>query len=156
MAKHMSMAARLELLEAVSTWYCSAPRSERSRILDEFAAVTGYHRKHAIRLLSSGGDRKKDKQAAVPSAPAALRRCTYGPEVRDALIQLWEVADRVCSKRLRPIVPVLLPAVERHGRVILDEATWAKLLTVSAASIDRLLRACLSHFRMPKLGLALD
>ena len=60
-------------------------------------------------------------------------------EVRDALIQLWEVADRVCSKRLRPILPMLLPALERHGRVVLDEATRAKLLTVSAASIDRLL-----------------
>ncbi len=34
---------------------------------------------------------------------------------------------------------VLLPALERHGRVTLDEATRAKLLEVSAATIDRLL-----------------
>ena len=37
------------------------------------------------------------------------------------------------------MVPILLPALERHGRVVLDEATRARLLTVSAASIDRLL-----------------
>ena len=37
------------------------------------------------------------------------------------------------------MVPVLLPALERHGRVVLDDATRAKLLAVSAASIDRLL-----------------
>ena len=60
-------------------------------------------------------------------------------EVQDALIQLWEVADRVYSKRLRPMVPILLPALERHGHVVLDEATRARLLRVSAASIDRLL-----------------
>ncbi len=37
------------------------------------------------------------------------------------------------------LLPVLLPALERHGRVVLDEAVRAKLLTVGAASIDRLL-----------------
>ena len=37
------------------------------------------------------------------------------------------------------MLPVLLPALERHGRVVLDEAARAKLLTVGAASIDRLL-----------------
>lgn len=37
------------------------------------------------------------------------------------------------------MVPVLLPARERHGVVVLDEATRAKLLEVSAATIDRLL-----------------
>ena len=36
-------------------------------------------------------------------------------------------------------MPVLLPALERHGRVVLDEATRVKLLSVSVASIDRLL-----------------
>ncbi len=133
------MAARAELLAAVGTRYRGAKRAERSRILDEFAAVTGYHRKHAIRLLSGGGDREEPGQ--VEGSPAAIvsRRCIYGTEVRDALIQLWEVADRVCSKRLRPMVPVLLPALERHGRVVVDETTRAKLLMVSAASIDRLL-----------------
>ena len=139
MGRRISMVARAELLEAVGARYRGATRSERSRILDEFAAVTGYHRKHAIRLLSAGGDREEDGQAGVSQEPTASRRCVYGTEVRDALIQLWEVADRVCSKRLRPMVPVLLPALERHGRVVLDAAMRAKLLTVSAASIDRLL-----------------
>ena len=133
------MATRAELLDAVGVRYRGARRAERSRILDEFAAVTGYHCKHAIRLLAGKGKREDepDKSDAPPSATP--RRRTYGVEVRDALIQLWEVADRVCSERLRPMVPVLLPALERHGRVVLDKATRAKLLAVSAASIDRLL-----------------
>ena len=139
MARRISMTTRAELVAAVSERYHGATRAERSRILDEFAAITGYHRKHAIRLLSGWEDREKDSRLEDDSAPVASCRCTYGPEVRDALIQLWEVADRVCSKRLRPMVVVLLPALERHGRVVLDEATRAKLLRVSAATIDRLL-----------------
>ena len=136
MARRISMATRAELLGAVGARYRDAARAERSLILDEFAALTGYHRKHAIRLLAGGGRREEDAQVNDESVS---RRCIYGVEVRDALIQLWEVADRVCSKRLRPMVPILLLALERHGRVVLDEATRAKLLTVSAASIDRLL-----------------
>ena len=139
MARQISMATRAELLDAVGVRYRAAVRVERSRILDEFAAVTGYHRKHAIRLLADGGKRGEKLGASEAPASATPRRRTYGVEVRDALIQLWEVADRVCSKRLRPMVPVLLPALERHGRVVLDDATRAKLLAVSAASIDRLL-----------------
>ncbi len=139
MARRISMTTRAELVAAVSERYHGAIRVERSRILDEFAAVTGYHRKHAIRLLSEGG--KRAAKPAVDDRPAIkpLRGRTYGAEIRDALVQLWEVADRVCSKRLQPMIAVLLPALERHGRVTLDEATRAKLLRVSAATIDRLL-----------------
>ena len=139
MARRISMAGRTELLEAVSTRYRGATRLERSGILDEFVAVTGYHRKHAIRLLLGWGDRKKDERPDDGHGRAGSRSCIYGVEVRDALIQLWEVADRVCSKRLQPMIAVLLPALERHGRVTPDEATRARLLKVSAAKIDRLL-----------------
>ncbi|HEY0203619.1 MAG TPA: ISNCY family transposase, partial [Acetobacteraceae bacterium] len=136
MAGRIGMATRRELLEAVSARHRGGTRTERSRILDEFAAVTGYHRKHAIRLLAGLGKREEADDFVLPARACAR---TNGVEVRDALIQLWEVADRVCSKRLRPMLPVLLPALERHGRVVLDEARRAKLLAVSAASIDRLL-----------------
>ena len=122
---------------------------ERSRILDEFAAVTGYHRKHAIRLLAGRGKREEKPDANETPTLATLRRRTYGVEVRDALTQLWEVADRVCSKRLRPMVPVLLPALERHGRVVLDNAmralltcpVWDGVAQVRTAFLDA---ACLA------------
>ena len=34
--------------------YVAAPRAERGRLLDEIAAVTGYHRKAIIRALGAG------------------------------------------------------------------------------------------------------
>ncbi len=72
-------------------------RTEKSRILNEFVAVSGYHRKHAIRLLRER-----------PVTPAMVRRIgprVYGTEIRDALIVLWETSDRVCSKRLQTTHP---------------------------------------------------
>ena len=44
------MATRDELVAAVAERYARSDRVERGRILDGFVAVTGHHRKHAMRL----------------------------------------------------------------------------------------------------------
>ena len=51
--RKVSMATRAELVEAVGKRYRTADRLHKGRILDEFVAVTGFHRKHAMRLLRS-------------------------------------------------------------------------------------------------------
>src|SRR5205085_4259270 len=91
----LSMAGRNELVSAISERYRGSLRSEKARILDEFAAVTGYHRKHAMRLLREG---RPDKR----SGPRLARR-VYDEGVREALVVLWEASDRVCGKRLKPL-----------------------------------------------------
>ena len=55
------MATRKELIEAVSARYRAGSTSEKARILDEFVAVSGYHRKHAIRVLGSDGEHNRPK-----------------------------------------------------------------------------------------------
>jgi hypothetical protein len=59
--------------------------------------------------------------------------------VREALIVLWEASDRVCGKRLRALVPVLIEAMERHGHLQLTAEVRSGLQTMSAAAIDRAL-----------------
>ena len=46
------MTTRKELTEAVGARYRQARARERTTILDEFVALTGYHRKHAITVLA--------------------------------------------------------------------------------------------------------
>jgi hypothetical protein len=46
----MSFLAKRELLARVAPRYRCAPPPQKSVILDEFVAVTGYDRKYAIRL----------------------------------------------------------------------------------------------------------
>ena len=50
---HMSFRAKRELLAQVAPRYQQAPPTQKSLILDEFVAATGYARKYAIRLLAS-------------------------------------------------------------------------------------------------------
>ncbi len=77
MARRISMATRTELLDAVGARYRDGTRTERSRILDEFAAVAGYHRKHAIRLLAKSGSRKRKRP--ILSAPDDCRPAAMAP-----------------------------------------------------------------------------
>lgn len=130
----VSMATRDELIAALSRRYSEAGRVERGRILDEFVAVTGYHRKHAMRVLRSGCTVSRH-------APRPGRR-VYGEAVREALILLWEASDRVCGKRLKALLPVLIAAMERHGRLELDPVVRTAVTAMSAATIDRALAPC--------------
>ena len=124
------MTTRKELIGGVGARYRSAPMSEKSKILDEFVAITGYHRKHAIRVLGAEAD---------PGLSRPARNRLYDEAVRQALIVLWEAGDRVCGKRLKALIPVLIGAMERHGHLDLHAEIKAKLLQISAATIDRAL-----------------
>ena len=64
---------------------------------------------------------------------------SLGAALKDALTALWEASDRICGKRLKVMIPILLPALERHGRLQLGAADRVLVLAVSAATIDRLL-----------------
>ena len=125
------MTTRKELTAAIRERYHQASSSDRGRILDEFVAVTGYHRKHAIRVLAD----------ASPKPARSPRSRLYDEAVRQALIVLWEASDRVCGKRLKMLIPILVGAMERHGHLQLDAEVRARLMQISAATIDRTLAA---------------
>jgi hypothetical protein len=134
MAGTISMGARREVLSAVAERYRSAGRVEKGRILDALCRTTGWHRKHAVRALH----RPIVGKAAETRAPRK-RKPRYGVTIKDALTALWEASDRVCGKRLVAMIPTLVPALAQHGRLQLSEGEQAQLLTVSAATIDRML-----------------
>ena len=48
--------AKRELLASIRDRYRESSRKDKSKILDEFIAVTGHHRKHGIRLLGQFDD----------------------------------------------------------------------------------------------------
>ena len=49
--------AKQELVATIRDRYRTSSKREKTRILDEFIAVTGHHRKHGIRLLGQSGNR---------------------------------------------------------------------------------------------------
>ena len=144
--RQVSMATRDELVRAVAARYAYASRVERGRILDEFVAVTGFHRKHAMRVVRAG-------QPARRSGPRPQQRL-YDEAVREALVVVWEASDRICGKRLRPLLPLLVDAMERHDHLQLEPAVRTGLLAISAATIDRSLRAVRQQAGIRRQGTA--
>jgi hypothetical protein len=130
------MTTRKELIEALRLRYRSAVFGDRIKILDEFVALTCYHRKHAIRVLRGEFN---------PATAVRLRNRVYDEATAQALTVLWEAADRICGKRLKPLIPMLVDAMERHGHLDLDPVIKTKVLQVSAATIDRVLAAARAH-----------
>jgi len=128
----MSFLAKRELLARVVPRYQSAPPQQKSVILDEFVAVTGYDRKYALRLLAH--------PVPVPMPLTRPRERFYGRPVQDALVVAWTAANRICAKRLVPFLPELVPVLERHGHLMLTDAVRAQLLALSPATADRILR----------------
>ncbi|MEO8938253.1 MAG: hypothetical protein ABI327_15880 [Burkholderiaceae bacterium] len=103
-------------------------------ILDESVALTGYHRKHAIRVLRD----EVTKTGAASTEPSLRRGGSAGSD--DA----WEAADRVCGKRLKAMTG-LVYVMERHGCLSMDPIIRSKVLQVNAATSDRMLAAAPLH-----------
>ncbi len=133
MAAALTRTARQELVQAIRDRYQAGTREAKTRILEEFASISGYHRKSGIRILNGAVCPKEDQRGRS-------RPRVYDEAARQALIVLWEASDRVCGKRLRALFPILVPALERNGHLRLEPEIRPKLLAMSASTIDRLLR----------------
>ena len=90
----MSQRSKHELAQELQARYLKATRLQKTQILNEFVANTGYHRKHAIRLLKRGRFQRAGKRRG--------RRPQYRGEVVISLQAIWEISGRICSLRLRP------------------------------------------------------
>jgi hypothetical protein len=135
----VSKASVEEYAAAIRSRYLASGKAGKKRILDEFCATTGYHRKAAIRLLRRPLGPPRTGRRGAP------RR--YGPPVVDALLVAWEAAGRIGSKRLAPFLSELVPILERHRELALTDEVRAGVLMLGPSTIDRLLRP---YRRVPK------
>jgi hypothetical protein len=118
-----------ELVAALQRRYARAGRAEKGQILDEFVAVTGYHRKWAIGLLRHGPPPARSGRGGRPRL--------YSAVVVGALRTVWEASGELCGKRLAPFLAEFVPALEAEGALAVDPAVRAQLLQMSAATMDR-------------------
>jgi len=131
----MSLKSKCELLEVVRPRYLKANKLEKQKILDEFTSATGYHRKHAIRVLKNKVQVQKHLKRKIKTY-----KTIYRGEVVQVLEQIWEIYGRICSKRLRPFLPEAIRVLERCKEIKISKDTKELLLKISSASIDRCLR----------------
>src|SRR5438128_8415273 len=130
----LRLQTRRALLQHMIPQYRKASTvKKKSKLLDAFTATTGYNRKYAMWLLNHAQEGQHPPELQHPRH--------YGPDVQHALFLVWHAASCICAKRLIPYLPTLVEALERHEHLHLTEECRRQLLSMSAATADRLLRS---------------
>jgi hypothetical protein len=134
MQDRISLQSRRELAQRIRERYNQADWKEKTKILDGLIASTGYGRKYAITLLNFVGTKSSPK-------PKTVRHQKYDEDVKQALITVWLAANQICGKRLVPFLPELVSVLENRSHLSLPAEVRERLLKISAATVDRLLKA---------------
>ena len=143
-AEKMSQTTRREYLVRMKVRYQRrCDRRERKALLDEFCEISGYERKYALKLLL--GQRTGPARSA---ASRGKRGKVYGEDVAAVLREISRMADDPCGKRLKAMVPQMLPWHEKHFGE-LESSLRTRVLKISAAQIDRLLAPTRKPGRRP-------
>ena len=101
----------------------------RSRLLDEFCAVSGWERKYALKVL-----RGQRRGGRGPGRGGAPRR--YEGKMVEVLKHCWREMEQPCGKRMKGMLPLWVDHLPKP-----DPEVRHEVLAVSAATIDRLLAA---------------
>jgi hypothetical protein len=140
----MVLRSRREYLDAIRLRYLRSSKKGKSVILDEFCMICGYNRKYAIRMLR----KKKTSSPKKRTGP----RPTYSDELfLKALKRIWFATDQMCSKKLKAAIPLWLPFYELEYEPLSLEVQ-SKLLSISSATIDRLLKSVRALHKKGRCG----
>ena len=141
----LKMADKRSIIRGYAEMYRRGRKRERSGILDQIEEVTGYHRKYAAWLLRNHGRRVKIGRKLVVIGDVRKRgsrnrKRKYDDEVKRVVVELWRLCDYVTGKRLVPAIREMVPILEEKGEIKLSDEVRKKVMEISPATVDRLLR----------------
>ncbi|GAA4362550.1 DDE-type integrase/transposase/recombinase [Paeniglutamicibacter cryotolerans] len=146
MGNGISLSARREITKKEATEYARASKKAKGVILTRLVIQLGWSRANARRQLNHALKRR-GPASAVKRNP---RPRTYGYDTLKVLQRVWLMAGQPCGKYLAPIMGPTLQNMENHPgsapfgheKARYTPAVRAQLLTMSPATIDRLLAPC--------------
>ena len=92
--------------------YCTASKKNKTKILDEFIATTGYHRKYAIHVLKNSAYvkvthfnnvAKQSVQVITKTRKKRNYEKYYGQDVQQEVIRLWIFSMYLLFKTARTV-----------------------------------------------------
>lgn len=144
----LTMTEKQAVTKQLAKDYRQATKKEKGRILDTLIELAGYNRFYAARVLRQRA-RLTDATRNLGRKKVPRRRTrTYDEAVFPALRKIWVICDCICSKRLGPYLPEIIPVLERLGELELSEEVRKKLLEISPATIDRLLSPVMKQYQL--------
>ena len=142
----LTMREKKALTREVVQRYTAAPRKQKSAILTDFVATTHYNRSYARRVLRLAQTR--DLRRKKKLVRKGVKH--YCGDTVDYLKKYWTIANYVCGKRLHALLPEYIRVLARDGCVLPPAAVKQKLLTISPATIDRVLAPARRKLQLTK------
>lgn len=141
----MTIDERRKYVKKQQERYRKATRKDRGSLLSEMEQVTGMHRKSLTRLLHGASLERQKRRTPRPRS--------YGPEVEQVIVRVWESRDYICAERLTPGLLRMAQHLAGFGEVRLTTEVEEQLAQVSRATVGRMLRAHRSRkARLPQKG----
>jgi hypothetical protein len=128
----LTLMAKRELISKFKEEYKRASKTQKSKILDNFVAATGYNRKYAIGLLNN--------HRSVPKKKRRKRLSKYTKESTNALVKIWKFTNMMNSKALCSCIKIWLDKLIEFDEIEVDDFVYNQLLSMSSATIDRILK----------------
>ena len=149
----LTMREKQAVTRQLAMEYKRATKKQKGCILDTLTELAGYNRSYAARVLRQRakyvvlgrGVARGVKVTLVEDERTKRKRKkrkrsrVYDKKVFAALKKVWVICDGICGKRLAPFLPEIVPVLERWGELTLDKETRSKLVSISPATIDRML-----------------
>lgn len=144
----MELKVKKIITNEIAKRYQKARKKEKNNILNEFCKLTNYNRMYASYILRNWNRkiylRKNGKLigyiAGETKKAKRHKLRIYTDKVINVLKKIWYICDCICGKRLAPILKEIVPILEKHKEITLDDKTRDLLFKISPATIDRALK----------------
>lgn len=141
----LTMKERKKTTAVVAPRYQRAKKKEKGMILNEFIKLTGYNRSYGAHVLQIHGrkvyiDSKTVMVGDIRKKAQRKRQAFYDSAVTEALKKVWYIMDCICGKRLAPVLREVVPRLQRFKEINISAEVKAKLIKMSAPTIDRALK----------------
>lgn len=137
----LTMRQRIAVTDVIRKRYRKSSKKKKSEILNELVSTTGYNRSYARLVL---GSLKKIGRKRKYSP----RKRTYDASVFYALRTIWIINDNICGQRLKPQIAETIRKLELFKEYRFKKRINKKLLSVSSATIDRMLSATKKSYQL--------
>lgn len=127
----MDLATRQSLVRSLSREYKKASWQMRKQILDHVVLATGYRRDYASRTLLSPPVSPKKKLKRIKKSKYEV--------IVSPLGKIYGISNFASGKRLIGMIPSYIETLVRDGELLLTDKQQELLLSVSAATIERLI-----------------
>ncbi|WP_131259978.1 hypothetical protein [Brevibacterium aurantiacum] len=139
------MATRAEITTKYARQYKKATKKNKSAVLNEVIAVTGWTRDNARRRLTQAAKHPPGTGRQVTKHDRKPRARKYSYDAVKILQRVWAISGGQCGKYLHATMRILLDLLEAHNELTPGQDRYTKgvrkeLLAMSPATIDRYLK----------------